>query len=476
MASRISTADSIFGGYDVRGVYGADFSEREAQELGRAYGTFLYRTTKLERKRQPKLVLGRDNRLSSPSLHDSFVKGVASTGCNVIDIGIVPTPVVYFACHALQTDGAAVITASHNPPKYNGVKMLLGTRPLSSRELVQVKNIFLSNDFEEKPSFSHGKVYKKSMVEEYVRFVSSKISRLDGMKVVVDGGNGIVGEVGVRLFKKLGAVVIPLYCDLDGSYPNHLPDPSKPENTRDLQARVVRESANLGVAYDGDGDRSVFVDELGRVVKSDDANVLFIRDVFSGKPGARGRKVGFELRCSLVVREEITRLGGIPVETKAGRISVRESMSDGAVFACETTGHVCFAENNGFDDGVYSSARFAEIVRAKNQRVSELTSTVKRYSATKELRIPCVKKTQAVEAIISNLKKSGGKKLKLLLIDGVKYSDERGWGLVRASNTEHLLSARFEGKTKEDLQRFYSLFAGAFPKFVKLPPLEQAMQ
>ena len=463
---------SIFGGYDVRGVYGEDFSEREALDLGRAFGTFIFKKEGLDEQktRTPKVVLGRDNRLSSPSLRDSFVQGLASTGCNIIDVGIAPSPVVYFASFALKADGAAVITASHNPAKYNGVKMLNGIWPLSSEELAEVKRIFGERDFLEKPKLAWGKVSKKDVLEDYLKFVSSKTRRIEGMKIVVDGGNGIVGEVGIKLLKKLGAKAVPLYCIPDGRFPNHLPDPSKPENVKDLRNKVVEEKAVLGIAFDGDGDRAVFVDEKGSVVKSDDANVIFVRDALKKHPKS---KIGFELRCSLVVKEEIEKLGGKPLETKAGRIAVRETMRGGAAFACETTGHVCFTENNGFDDGIFASAKFSGLVGESGHAPSLLASSVKKYFSTRELRIPCERKFEAVGYVEEKLK---GKKLKLLLIDGVKYSDAGGWGLVRASLTEPLLSVRFEGKTRGDLERVYALFEGAFPSFARLPALEQALQ
>lgn len=460
--------ESIFGGYDVRGVYGENFTEAEALDLGKAYGTFLARETGLGKKRQPKIVLGMDNRVSSPSVRDSFVKGLLSTGCNVVDVGVVPTPVVYFACFALETDGAAVVTASHNPPQYNGVKMLSGIWPLSSRQLISVKQLFLSRKFVEKPELGMGKVFKREVLDDYLKFTCKLLPKLDGMKIVVDGGNGVVGDVGVKFFRRLGAKVIPLYCEPDGSFPNHLPDPSKPENVRDLQARVLREGADLGVAYDGDGDRSVFIDEKGAVVRSDDANILFIRELLRGR---KGEKMGFELRCSLSVKEEIERLGGIALETKAGRLAVRESMKNGALFACETTGHVCFRENNTFDDGIFSSGKFAGVVFSAGKPASQLVSTVKHYPATRELRIHCEHKEEAVDFVKNTLESKG---MKLLLIDGVKYSDAGGWGLVRASNTEPLLSMRFEGRTESDLERIYLLFSSSFPDFVKLPPLKEA--
>ena len=459
----------IFGGYDVRGVYGESLTEREALRLGKAFGTFVAKECGAGKKRSPRIACGRDNRPSSPSLFLAFAEGLRSTGCVVFNLGVVPSPVAYFGAFALQTDGAAVVTASHNPPKYNGIKMLSGIWPLSSAQLAEVKTIFESGEFAEKPRLAWGALHEKNVVEEYLRFACSKLERVEGLKVVVDGANAVAGEVGVKLLKKLGATVVALHCDLDGTFPNHLADPSKPENVRDLQALVLKEKADLGVAFDGDGDRSVFVDERGGIIKSDDANVLFIREILGkGKRGA----VGFELRCSMVVREEIERLSGTAIETNAGRIAVRESMRNGAVFACETTGHVCFADNNGFDDGIFSSAKFCELLK-KGGAASSLAATVKHYFATRELRFECERKFEAIESAEKALK---ARKLRLLTSDGVKYSDKSAWGLVRASQTEPLLSARFEGKTRKDLERVYALFAGAMPSFAKLPPLESVLQ
>ncbi len=460
----------IFGGYDVRGIYGESLTEREALRLGKAFGTFISKECGSGKKRAPRIACGRDNRTSSPSLFSAFAEGLRSTGCVVFDLGVVPSPVAYFGAFALQTDGAAVITASHNPPKYNGIKMLSGIWPLSSAQLAEVKKIFESGEFAEKPRLAWGALHEKSVLDEYLCFASQKLEPIDGLKVVVDGANAVAGEVGVKLLKKLGAKVVALHCDLDGTFPNHLADPSKLENVRDLQARVLNEKADLGVAFDGDGDRSVFVDERGGIIKSDEANVLFIREILgNGKRGA----VGFELRCSMVVREEVERLGGKAIETGAGRIAVRESMRNGAVFACESTGHVCFADNNGFDDGIFSSAKFCGLLKKKRGTASALAATVKHYFATRELRLECERKFEAIESAEKALK---AKKLRLLTSDGVKYSDESAWGLVRASQTEPLLSARFEGKTRKDLERVYNLFAGAMPSFAKLPPLESVLQ
>ncbi|HIH20152.1 TPA: hypothetical protein HA244_02695 [Candidatus Micrarchaeota archaeon] len=275
----------------------------------------------------------------------------------------------------------------------------------------------------------------------------------------------------VKLFRKLGAKVVPLYCEPDGTFPNHLPDPSKQENLVDLQKKVLAERADLGIAYDGDGDRAVFVDEKGKIISSDAANVLFIREVLESLP--RGETVGFELRCSMAVAEEIASLGGIPFETRAGRIAVRETIREGAVFACETTGHVCFAENNGFDDGLFASAKLAWLVKSKAAAASKLAASVKTYFSTRELRIPCEIKDEAVETVKKSL---SSQNLKLSTADGVKYADASAWGLVRASQTEPLLSARFEGKTQKDLQSVYDLFARAFPASIKLPSLESIMQ
>ena len=458
----------IFGGYDVRGIYGESLTEKEALRLGKAFGTFVMRESNAI-ARSPRIACGRDNRLSSPSLFSAFAEGLRSTGCVVFDLGVVPSPVAYFGAFALKTDGAAVVTASHNPPKYNGIKMLSGIWPLSSTQLAEVKKIFESGEFVEKPRLAWGALHEKSVLDEYLRFACLKLKPLDGMKIVVDGANAVAGEVGVKLLKKLGAKVVALHCDLDGTFPNHLADPSKPENVVDLQKRVLREKAVAGIAFDGDGDRAVFVDERGGVMKSDDANVLFIREVLAKKKGS----VGFELRCSMVVREEIEKLGGTAVETNAGRIAVRESMRNGAVFACESTGHVCFAENNGFDDGIFASAKFCEILALKKTPASVLASSVKRYFATRELRIECERKQEAVEQVEERLKAKG---LKLLLSDGVKYADGNAWGLVRASQTEPLLSTRFEGRTRKDLERVYALFAEAMPSFAKLPQLESVLQ
>src|SRR3989344_2625720 len=469
ICSGCMVSHGIFGGYDVRGVYGESLTEREALRLGKAFGTFVAKECGAGKKRSPRIACGRDNRPSSPSLFLAFAEGMRSTGCVVFDLGVVPSPVAYFGAFALQTDGAAVVTASHNPPKYNGIKMLSGIWPLSSAQLAEVKTIFESGEFAEKPRLAWGALHEKTVVEEYLRFACSKLERVEGLKVVVDGANAVAGEVGVKLLKKLGATVVALHCDLDGTFPNHLADPSKPENVRDLQALVLKEKADLGVAFDGDGDRSVFVDERGGIIKSDDANVLFIREVLAKKKGS----VGFELRCSMVVREEIEKLGGTAVETNAGRIAVRESMRNGAVFACESTGHVCFAENNGFDDGIFASAKFCEILALKKTPASVLASSVKRYFATRELRIECERKQEAVEQVEERLKAKG---LKLLLSDGVKYADGNAWGLVRASQTEPLLSTRFEGRTRKDLERVYALFAEAMPSFAKLPQLESVLQ
>jgi len=448
----------IFGGYDVRGVYGKDVNENAASDLGRAFASFL--------GNKGSVVVGRDPRLSSPSLSRSLLRGLNAGGVDVFDIGLAPTPVVYFAGVRLKADATVSVTASHNPPQYAGFKFCRNDMPLSSEELLRLKKLFEEKKFV--CAKTRGAVVEKNISGDYAEYVVKKSAKAR-LKVVVDTGNGSCGPVAMRIFEKMGCNAIGMFIEPDGTFPNHLADPHDKRTLVQLQERVRKEKADLGIAFDGDGDRVYFVDENGSVITPDAVAVLFAREVLKKNKGAT---LPFELRCSMVLREEIEKNGGRPLMVAAGRVAVREAMARAkAPFGTESTGHVCFGENRGFDDGLFAAAKFASILFASRKKASALVASVPKYFASVEYRltVPVERKN----SIVAGVKTLLAKNFKLNELDGVRVEADDYWGLLRASNTEPKITLRFEGKTRVKLEDIYSVFSSALKKEgVRLPPLE----
>ncbi|MBN1385006.1 MAG: phosphomannomutase/phosphoglucomutase [Elusimicrobia bacterium] len=431
---------SIFHEYDIRGVVDMDLDSQDAEKIGKGFGTYVYRNG------GKKIVVGRDVRLSSPQMKNALVKGLLSVGIGVIDIGEVPTPAVYFAAHNLNVGNGIMVTASHNPPEYNGFKMCHNFSTIYGKEIQKIYQLIMDEDFNREK----GGYIDKNITSSYVDYIKKKIKLNRKLKVVVDGGNGTAGNIMPGLLTGLGCDVIKIYCEPDGNFPNHFPDPTVPENLADLKKKVLETKADLGVSFDGDSDRLGVIDEKGDIIWGDKLLILFARDVISRHPKA---KIIFEVKCSQSLAEDIEKHGGIPIMWKTGHSLIKDKMrKEKALLAGEMSGHFYFADDYyGYDDAIFACCRLVEILSRSQKKLSEYYSDVPAYFSTPEIRIDCPeeKKFLIVKEIAEHFKKDH----KVIDIDGARIIFEDGWGLIRASNTQPVLVSRFEAKTAERLEQ-----------------------
>ena len=434
----------IFRAYDVRGKVGIDITPEVFEPVGRAFGT-------LVRRRGGRAVaLGRDNRVSSGALKEAFAAGVLSTGLDVVDIGINHTPLLYFATAHWRLDGGATVTGSHNPVSDNGVKMVhAGAAPLSEEEISGLLATIETDDFER----GAGRLTTRDPREDYFNAITAHVRLGRRLRVVVDAGNGVAGVFAPELLRRLGCEVTELYCESDGSFPHHLPDPEMEENVRDLVAKVRETNADVGIAYDGDADRVGVIDEQGRRHEADLILALLARDLLTRHPGAA---IVFDVKSSQVLIDDIRKHGGRPVMWKTGHSHLKRKMrEDGILLGGEVSGHMFFAENwYGVDDGILASCKFLELVARGTTPVSAHFDTLPHLFATPELKAPCPddKKFAVVEELSRELKR----RYETVDIDGVRVIFPDGWGLVRASNTNPYLTLRFEAKTRPALEAMQS--------------------
>lgn len=445
----------VFREYDIRGLVANELTAEFAHTLGRAYGTHLFRKIGAAGEMGTRrVVVGRDIRESSTMLRDALVRGMLSTGLSVVDVGVVATPLVYFAAHTLAVDGLAMITGSHNPPEYNGFKMGVGKSTFHGDEIQAVLAIALSGEFIE--AAVPGEVSHHDILTDYTDHV------VDGaqlgprkLKVVVDAGNGCGGFIAVPLLKRLGFEVIDQFCEPDGTFPNHHPDPTVTENLLPLIDRVRKEGADIGIAYDGDADRLGAVDEKGQILWGDELMILFAREILSRRPGTT---FVAEVKCSMTMYDDIEARGGKAIMWKAGHSLIKSKMAEtNAVLAGEMSGHVFFKDRwFGFDDGIYSTVRLLEILTRTNEPMSTLLADVPKTFSTPELRTDFAedKKFEAVARVRDALKAKG---LTTIDVDGVRVVFPDGWGLVRSSNTQAILVLRFEAKTQARLEEIQAL-------------------
>lgn len=431
----------IFKQYDIRGIYGKELRNEDAERIGRAFGTYI------KRKGETEAVVGMDNRKSSPELFQSVVKGLTETGIHVRNIGVVLSPIFYYATHLYQIKSGIMITASHNPAEYNGFKVQYDGRTLYGEELQELRDIIRNDDYE----CGRGELTEQSPVDDYISMIKEKI-QLPGrrLKVVADCGNGTASFFAPRLLNELGCEVIPLYCDSDPEFPNHFPDPVKAENLRDLIAAVKENGADLGVAFDGDGDRLGVVDHKGNIIWGDQLMILFWREILPKYPGTNAI---VEVKCSDTLADEIRKLGGNPIFYKTGHSLIKAKMRElNAVFTGEMSGHMFFADEYfGYDDALYACARLLRIISKSGRSLNELLSDVPKTFATHEIRVACPEeeKLSYVEKARTYFKEKGNK---ILEVDGARVSFSHGWGLVRASNTGPELIVRCESKTEDGLE------------------------
>ncbi len=439
---------TIFRAYDIRGVFGKNLTEDVVENIGRAFGTYVGGGD---------IIVGRDCRLSSHALRDAVVRGLISTGCNVIDIGMVPTPVLYFAISHYRKDGGVMVTGSHNPPEYNGLKLCKGEKTLYGEEIQKLKDMVGAGAF----ASGEGEVTKKDVKADYIKFIKDRIHLKKKIAVVVDSGNGTAGEISGKLFEELGCRVTKINWKPDGNFPNHHPDPTVDEFLKELIKRVKIERADLGIAYDGDADRLGIVDDRGNIVRGDQILMLFARDVLKERSG----KIIFEVKCSMALAEDIRKNGGIPIMYKTGHSFIKKKMrEEGAILAGEMSGHFFFADNYyGYDDGIFASVRMAELLSKSDERLSETIAKMPRYYSTPEIRIPCPEEEKF--RIVEEITRRFQGKYDIITVDGVRVQFRHGWGLVRASNTEPALILRFEAKTEEKLDEIKELILSELREF-----------
>jgi phosphomannomutase/phosphoglucomutase len=447
----------IFREYDVRGVADRDLSDDLATDLGRSFGTFL------KRRNQKRIIVGRDCRLSSPRLHKALTRGLLETGLELVDIGVGPTPMMYFAVFHLDADGGVQITGSHNPPQDNGFKLMSGKGTLAGDEVRELRTLIERRDFS---LSSGGKIEEWDPIEAYAGYMRGNI-RLAHTKIrfAIDAGNGAGGPAALAAFKAVGLSPVEMYCEMDGAFPNHHPDPSLPENVAELVERVKRDELALGIAYDGDADRIGVVDNKGNIVFGDRLMILLSRQILKRHPGAA---ILGEVKCSQTMYDDIAKHGGRPIIWKTGHSLIKKKMKEeNALLAGEMSGHVFFADRYfGFDDAIYASLRLLEIVAETNKTLEELLSDVPETFSTPELRVDCADevKFDVVRKVLDHYRPTHS----ILDVDGARISFEGGWGLVRASNTQPALVLRFEAATPERLQEIRSevesVVDGAQPK------------
>mgnify|MGYP003773804453 CR=1 FL=1 len=435
----------VFREYDIRGIVGKEIHDPDVVRLGKAFGTLM-----MEKGRE-RIVVGRDCRLSSERYRDLLVEGLVSAGMDVADVGICPTPLFYFAIRHLDRAGGIMLTASHNPPEYNGFKICDGYDTVFGSEIQRLRQKMEEGGFVS----GNGRVGFNEIFEPYREFVLGNVRRGRRLRVGVDAGNGTGGPVALPVLRGLGCEVMPLYCDMDGSFPNHHPDPSVLDHLNDLIALVRRERLDVGLAYDGDCDRLGIVDHRGEVVYGDRLMILFARDILSKRPGST---IVAEVKCSQTLFDDVQRRGGKAVMWKAGHSLIKAKMRElGAVLAGEVSGHLCFNDRYfGFDDGIYASCRLLEVLARTGQTIPQLLEDVPRTFVTPEIRVGCPDeiKFQLVEKVRDHLRRAGHS---IIHVDGVRICLADGWGLLRASNTQPALVLRFEARTRQRLDEVRGL-------------------
>jgi phosphomannomutase/phosphoglucomutase len=430
--------ETIFRKYDIRGIVDKEITDEVAVNIGKAFGTMMLR----EGRRT--IAVGRDCRHSSERFRDDVVQGLISTGCNVVDVGMVPTPLLYFAIHHLEADGGVMITASHNPPEYNGFKLNRGTLSMFDEEILHVRDLILQGEFKRGEGF----IREQDVIETYIKKIEGIIRLKRPLRLAVDAGNGMSGLVAPRLYRNLGCEVTEYFTEPDGDFPNHHPDPTEPENMTDLIAEIEKGGYDIGIGFDGDGDRVGIVDRDGTLLFGDQLVILLAREVLARLPGST---IIFDVKCSQNLVEDIARHAGKPLMWRTGHSFIKKKMAEtGAPMAGEMSGHIFFNDRFfGFDDAVYAGARMMEIAAADNRSFMEMLSDLPRVYNTPEIKYPCseAKKFQAVDKIAAEFRRS----YDVIDIDGVRVDFGDGWGLVRASNTTPYIILRFEAKSPERL-------------------------
>ena len=443
---------SIFREYDIRGIAGKDLTPEFAECLGMAYAQMIVDRRPVAGRKNLTVGVGWDCRLSSDSYSTALVAGMRKAGLDVIRLGVCPTPLTYFSLFHLDLDGAVMVTGSHNPGDYNGFKVCVGRDTIHGEQIQKMRTLMEKIVANPPARPREGSVSDYAIIPAYIEWQVKNVRGLKKKKIVLDAGNGTASTVAPELFKKLGADIIPLYCELDGRFPNHHPDPTVPANLNDLVATVKKEKADFGIAFDGDSDRIGLVDETGRIIFGDELMVLFSRDILLEKPGST---IISEVKSSSKLYNDIAQKGGKPIMWKTGHSLIKSKMKEtGAALAGEMSGHIFFADRYfGFDDAIYAAVRVYEIASKAPGPVSSLLKDLPPTVATPEIRVDCdeEKKFRVVDETKRRLAAANGGKI--TDIDGVRVDYGDSWGLVRASNTQPVLVLRFEAPSEERLNQ-----------------------
>ena len=450
----------IFREYDVRARVGLDLDGEGVYRLGRALGTYFREQGKV------RIAVGRDCRESSPEWRDRLVEALAASGCLVADVGVCPTPVLYFAVRHLEAEGGVIVTASHNPPEYNGFKICNGYHTIFGDEIQKLHRLAQEGGF----ISGAGAVEHRDILPAYQDYLAQSFSISRPLRLGMDGGHGTAGPVALALYQRLGCEVWPLYCEMDGRFPVHEPDPTVEENLVDLQNLVREQRLDLGVAYAGDGDRLGVVGPEGEIIWGDQLLVLFARAILAQHPGAT---IIGEVKCSQRLYDDVAARGGRPLMWKTGHSLIKQKMlEEKALLAGEMSGHIFFADRYyGFDDAIYATGRLLEILSDEGKRVTELLADLPPAVVTPELRRPCPDEVKF--QVVAGVKAKLAAKFPVVDLDGVRLLHPHGWGLVRASNTQPALVLRFEAASLEKLQEIRSLVEQVLEEemsFLKVKP------
>jgi phosphomannomutase/phosphoglucomutase len=475
----IPLREEIFRKYDIRGIVGRDINGSTAFEIGKAFGTYL----KEIHPQSKKVCVGRDVRLSSGELSERIIKALSSTGLDVINIGVCPTPVQYFSLYHLGLDGGIMITGSHNPPEYNGFKLSAGKETIFGEAIQRIKEIIVSG--EGISSGMHGEIEQYDIIKSYEEFMLKEFSYLADsgyrrIRVVIDSGNGTAGLIVPDLLSAVGCDVIPIYCEPDGRFPNHHPDPTVVEYIQDLIAKTRETGADFGVGYDGDADRMGIVDRSGNIIWGDRLMIILSRELLKRKPRA---KIIADVKCSEILFEDIKQRGGVPIMWKTGHSLIKEKMRvEGAELAGEFSGHIFIADGYfGYDDAIYATLRLVEIMKKRGRDLGELLLDIPELHYTPEIRIECSEeiKNQVVEDVTKRLghyretRSSPHYIRDLNTIDGVRIVFDRGWGLMRVSNTQPVVVMRCEAQDEESLHAYRMFLEREFSQAKKRIELDR---
>jgi len=464
-AGRTPVNPQIFREYDIRGIVDQDLTAPVLEAIGRAYGTWLYAQDPAPAPAAPRkrVAVGRDVRLSSRRFATALIAGLRQAGCDVIDVGEVPTPVLYFAVGYLDTDGGIEVTASHNPPQFNGLKMrkrLQGRNaPLSTPEVQEIGRLAVAD--QRAIAREAGSYQEQPILEFYKSYIVATVQPARKLKAVVDAGNGACGPTAVDLYTRMGVEVVPLYIEPDGTFPNHMPNPLKEENMVDLQAKVRETGADIGIGLDGDGDRLGVVDNAGHILWPDQYMILLAREVLT-RPGA---PIIFDVKCSRALIEDIAQHGGVPLMWRTGYTNIfAKRLETGAPFAGEYSGHMFFDDPRlDFDDGMYAGARLLRALGGDDRPISARFAEVRHYYNTPEGRLDVADahKFGIIQRLIAQFQQH----YQVVTLDGARVEFPDGWFLIRASNTEPSLTTRFEAETPERLVEIQGILRTALQAF-----------